>query len=160
MSIPDTWPSHVRERAVKFLALWKYYRFSRALSEAAAPFYQLHMDGKLRDPLDSMRSIAFLSYWIASLEVLSEGWTELGLSDAAIDPALTDAHRATLRNYRHTVFHFQADLDEKRIAALTANHAVIGWVFALGEAYQSFFEPHAEGIDVERIRMWLFAPAA
>ena len=47
---------------------WKYYRFSRALSEAAAPFYQLHMDGQLRNPLDSMRSIAFLSYWIASLK--------------------------------------------------------------------------------------------
>jgi hypothetical protein len=159
MSIPAHWPPHVRDRARRFLALWKYYRFSRTLSEAAVPFFKAHCAGVRHERDDTLRGIAYLSYWIASLEVLCEGWEELKLFGSAVDPLVTQDHRATLRRYRHTVFHFQADLDEKRIAALTTSSDVMEWVLALGEAYQDFFEHHADAIDVERIRPWLFAPA-
>ena len=159
MPIPDHWPPHVRKRARTFLALWKYYRFSRTLSEACVPFVAAHRAETPQNRDDAFRGIAFLSYWISSLEVLSEGWTDLGLKDSAIDPLLSAAHRETLRKYRHTIFHFQADLDEKRLMAMTQSHEAVGWVFDLAAAYQDFFEHHSESIDVEHIRSWLFAPA-
>ena len=160
MSIPEHWPAHVRERARRFLALWKYYRFSRTLSETAVPFVQPIVEGAVQSRDDKFRGIALISYWIASLEVLCEGWDHLRLTDPAVDKLLTDEHRAILRNYRHTVFHFQADLDEGRIGALVASPSAAAWVFALGDAFQTFFDRHSEAIDVDRLRARLFAPAA
>ena len=159
MSIPEHWPTHVKRRAGQFLALWKYYRYSRTLSEAAVPLVGPFLE---RAPLgrdDLLRGAALLSYWIASLEVLCEGWAELGLTDAAVDELLTPERRSTLRKYRHTVFHFQGDLEEPRIVALEADPPSVRWVFSLGEAFQAFFERHSDGIDVEHIRPWLFRPA-
>jgi hypothetical protein len=72
----------------------------------------------------TFRDIAFLNNWIASLHVLSEGWTKIGLTDPAIDPLLTEAHTGTLRRYRNTAFHFQPDLDDQRIGALEADSEV------------------------------------
>jgi hypothetical protein len=158
MPIPQHWPPHVQERARQFLALLKYYWFSRTLSESALPFVQTFSEGTPQSSGDKMRAIALLGYWIASLHVLCEGWTTLGLADTDIDGLLTDEHRNTLRSYRHTVFHFQADLDEKRIGALASSHDAVSWVFELGEAFQGFFERHSEAIDVEHVREWLFTP--
>jgi hypothetical protein len=158
MPIPEHWPPHVQARARQFLALWKYYRFSRTLSESAVPFVQAFFDGASQSRDDRMRAIALLSYWIASLEVLCEGWTSLSLSDKDVDRLLTDERRKTLRDYRHTVFHFQEDLDEKRIIAFIGSRSAVGWVFAMGEAFQVFFEQHSEAINVDHVREWLFAP--
>jgi hypothetical protein len=157
--IPNDWPPHVQRRAREFLALWKYYRHARTLSEAAAPYYEQRKAGVEHDPLDVMRATTFISYSIASLHILTEGWQHLKLTDSTIDPLLTRDHVATLKNYRHTVFHFQADLDEKRIRALENDIEAVGWVLDLGAAYQDFFDPHTDAIQVERIRAWLFAPA-
>jgi hypothetical protein len=160
MPIPEHWPPHVRERARRFLALWKYYRFSRTLSESAVPFVELLFEGAPQSRDDKFRGIALISYWIASLEVLCEGWKDLVLTDPTVDELMTDDHRDTLRRYRHTVFHFQPDLDERRIGALAGSPDAMAWVFALGEAFQGFFEHHSEEIDVEHLGFWLFAPTA
>jgi hypothetical protein len=157
MPIPQSWPLDVRTHARTFLALCKYYRFSRTLSEAAVPFVAAHYAGTLSDKHDTFRAIAFITYWIASLHVLSEGWQRLGLQDPGIDPLLSEEHLETLRRYRNTVFHFQADLDDPRVNALSGNPETVSWVFALGTAYQDFFRHHDETIDVERIREWLFS---
>lgn len=156
MPIPDTWPADVQVRARKFLALWKYYRFSRTLSEYAVPHYEAHIRGSQRDHLEVLRGIALISYWIASLNTLVEGWTELKLSDPTIDSILSQEKRAVLKRYRNTVFHFQGDLDEPRIKALSTDGDVIRWVFQLGDAFQAFFDPHADGIKVSLIHPWLF----
>ena len=156
MPIPADWPLSVRERARQFLALWKYYRFSRTLCEVCVPFVAPFLEGKELSRNDKFRGIALVSYWIASLEVLCEGWKRLGLSEPVIDGLLTESHKATLRSYRHTVFHFQADLDETRIAAMVGNLEAMRWAFDLGSAFQTFFDHHADGIDVDSIRPWLF----
>ena len=159
MPIPEHWPPHVRKRAREFLALLKYYKFSRTLGESAIPFVQTFFAREPQSSDDKMRAIALVSYWIASLQVLCEGWDTLGLVDTDINLLLTDEHRRTLKSYRHTVFHFQADLDEKRIGALAGSHDEVGWAFALGHAFQVFFDKHSEAINVELLRDWLFERA-
>ena len=159
MPIPTTWPTRAQDRARRFLALWKYYQFSRTLSESCVPFVGPIFDGQNVGRENKLRATALVTYWIASLEVLCEGWTELRLSDPIVDELLTESHRATLRKYRHTVFHFQADLDEARITALQGSLPAMKWVFDLGSAFQAFFDRHADAIDVESIRPWLFEDA-
>ena len=141
------------------MALWKYYWFSRTLSEVCVPFVASFLEGKELSRDDKFRGITLVSYWIASLEVLCEGWKELGLSEPVIDGLLTESHRATLRRYRHTVFHFQADLDETRIASMAGSLEAMRWVFDLGSAFQAFFDRHTDGIDIDSIRSWLFESA-
>ncbi|MBL8998725.1 MAG: hypothetical protein JNL44_15535 [Gemmatimonadetes bacterium] len=130
---------------------------SRTLSECAAPFYVAQNEGSLSDPNEIVRGSALISYWLASLETLREGWEELKLSDAAVDAQLTPEHLQLLKQYRHTVFHFQASLVQARIVAFERNHAAVGWAIELGTAFEEFFDPHLDAIQVERIRSWLFA---
>jgi hypothetical protein len=158
MPIPDDWPAHARNRAAQFLALWKYYRFSRTLSESAVPYVERHAAGEELSTDDVLRGNALVGYWMASLCVLVEGWERLGLDDAAVSPLLTKHHLQTLQRYRHTMFHFQPSLDAPRILALEEDPKAIRWVFDIGEAFQHYFEPHGEAIHAERIRDWLFAP--
>ena len=158
MAIPESWPPLAKSRAAKFLSLWKYYRMSRALSEAAAPYYQRQVSGDLHEPHEMLRGTAFMSYWFASLQTLCEGWEELRLSDSAVDAQRTTDHLLLLKQYRHTVFHFQGNLEQARIVAFERNPDAIDWVLKLGEAFEEFFEPHTDAIQVERIREWLFAP--
>lgn len=157
MPIPDSWPPHVKQRAEKFLALLKYYRMSRTLSEAAGPFYVRQIEGTLTDPQDILRGSALIAYWFASLHPLCEGWEALKCVDDAVDAQRTPEHLLVLKQYRHTVFHFQHSLTQSRILAFERSHDEIGWAMTLGEAFQHFFDPHLEVIDVERIRSWLFA---
>ncbi|MEX2180716.1 MAG: hypothetical protein WD771_01615 [Gemmatimonadaceae bacterium] len=127
------------------------------MSEAAAPYYAERRAGIEHAAHDYFRAGTFISYWVASLHVLTEGWRELKLADPKIDELLTADHVETLKRYRHTVFHFQADLEEKRIHALEGSIETVEWVLALGTAYQDFFDPHNDAIQVELIRPWLFA---
>jgi len=157
MAIPDSWPPHVKARATKFLALLKYYRMSRTLSEAAGPYYVRQVEGTLTDPQEILRGSALIAYWFASLQPLCEGWEALKLADDAIDVQRTPEHLLVLKKYRHTVFHFQDNLEQERILAFERSHDEIGWAMKLGEAFQQFFDPHLEVIAVERIRIWLFA---
>lgn len=142
-----------------FLALWKYHRYSRTLGEASVPFLESRHAGRIIARDDALRGAAFLTYWCASLYTLSEGWKELGLQDSAVDNFVSDDHMHTLRRYRNTAFHFQADLDDSRIGAWAASPDAIAWVVALDAAYDAFFRHHDEVIDVEHIRSWLFAPS-
>jgi hypothetical protein len=158
MAIPSSWPEPVQRRASKFLALLKYYRMSRTLSEAAGGYFAKQAAGALNDPAEVLRYGAFVSYWFASLQTVCEGWEELGLSDPAVDAQLTPNHLLVLKQYRHTVFHFQANLEQARIVAFERSHEHIGWAMALGDAFQQFFDPHLDAIQVDRIRAWLFAP--
>jgi hypothetical protein len=116
--------------------------------------------GTLDNPEDTVRGSALLAYWISSLHVLAEGWGILGLTDPAVDQLLASAHVDALRRYRNVVYHFQLELNDPRFAALETSHEVIDWVLVLGGAFQDFFEHHSDAIDVEHIRLWLFAPAA
>lgn len=158
MAIPATWPAHARTRAAQFLALWKYYRFSRTLSEAAVPFVERYAAGEEINAADVLRGNALVGYWMASLCVLAEGWAKLKLDDPDVSRLLTKRHLQTLQRYRHTMFHFQSDLDEPRIGALEKDSSAMKWVFDIGDAFQSYFDPHDEAIQVEKLRGWLFAP--
>jgi hypothetical protein len=141
------------------LALWKYYRYSRTLGEAAVPFLEARGASRFVSREDALRAGAFLTYWCASIHTVSEGWKELGLQNSEIDLLISDNHIDTLRRYRNTAYHFQADLGDSRISNL-AKPEPIAWVLALDAAYDAFFRHHDEAIDVERIRPWLFAPEA
>jgi hypothetical protein len=79
-----------------FLALWKYYRYSKTLGEAAVPFLEAREAGKIISRDDALRAGAFLTYWCTSLHTVSEGWRELGLQDSAVDVLINDHHMDTL----------------------------------------------------------------
>lgn len=139
------------------MSLLKYYRMSRTLSEAAGVYFEREQKGALDDPGDILRFTSFLAYWFASLDTLREGWQSLRLYDASVDQQLTSEHVLVLTQYRHTVYHFQQNMDQARIAAFERSLEHVGWAMSLGEAFQEFFDPHLEAIQVERIRPWLFA---
>ena len=51
------------------------------------------------------RAFMYLSYWLAGLYVVSEGWQELKLSDPEVDALLKSPHLEKLKRFRHGVCH-------------------------------------------------------
>ena len=83
----------------------------------------------------------FMSYWSATLYVVAEGWQKLGLTDPVIDALLADPHLALLKQYRHGVFHFQADYFDKRYRDFTdLGQPAITWAHRLHGAFTAYFQ--------------------
>ncbi len=93
-----------------------------------------------QDKSDGMESawelIALQSAWYASLYVVVEGWSEVPLSDPAVDDLLAANPRYTenLKRYRNSVFHYQSTHDKihERQAGFRAEGLVsVAWAHLL-----------------------------
>jgi hypothetical protein len=88
----------------------------------------------------ALHAFMFMSYWYATLYVVTEGWKDLGLSDPAVDALLTEPHLALLKRYRNGVYHFQADYFDKRYQDFVdQGQAAINWVHKLHAAFTVYF---------------------
>jgi hypothetical protein len=82
-----------------------------------------------------------LSYWLATLYVIVEGWAELKLADRKIDELIQNRTRVNLlRRFRNGVFHFQPDYFSSRAAGFLSGRKEHGlWAQRLHEAFGEFF---------------------
>jgi hypothetical protein len=92
-----------------------------------------------RSKLDQLRTFLYLSYWYAALYVVVDGWQELGLADARVDPLLEPAKLELLRRHRNAVFHYQPDyVPEKMLALMREGATIAEWArtlhFEIGDA--------------------------
>lgn len=93
---------------------------------------------------NASRAFMYLSYWLAGLYVVCEGWQELKLSDPEIDALLKSPHLEALKRYRHGVYHYQADyFDERFMKALVLGKNFDDWVDSLTRAFVSYFDEWA-----------------
>jgi hypothetical protein len=81
----------------------------------------------------------YMSYWYGGLFVVCEGWQELGLSDAKVDPLLDSPNLDLLKRYRHGAFHFQKDYFDGRFLQFEAEQNSAKWVHDLSEALGDWF---------------------
>lgn len=82
----------------------------------------------------------YLSYWLASLYVVIEGWKELRLRDNRIDALLNPSNVKLLRRYRNGVFHFQKDyFDERFMGFLRDGINRIEWIRGLHKEFERYF---------------------
>lgn len=78
------------------------------------------LDGMASEAIrrDPHRILAAISYSLASLHVVIEGYETLDLSDSRVDQLLSSPHVGLLRRYRNGVFHFQRTLVNDRFTDL------------------------------------------
>lgn len=140
----------------QFLALRQRYLWSVALFEQVrGPIEQMTRGEQIADG-DTQRVLGLLSFWLASLWVLVEGWKELGLSHSGVDPYLADSRLALLRRFRHYVFHFQSDYDSPKQRDLYEEQgAHLTWVLTLASTLNDVFLPHYHAPDPARLLRWV-----
>jgi len=89
---------------------------------------------------------AYLSYWLAGLFVVVEGFNKLKLRDARVQK-LFQAHLSDLKGLRHETYHFT--LSRLKGAKVMRN---INWAEELHEAVGDFIREHIHRkIHVERL---------
>ena len=93
------------------------------------------------DNPDAGRAFMYLSYWYAGLYVVCEGWQNSKLSDPEIDDLLKSPHLGFLKQFRHGVYHYQADYFDKRFMnALMRGKDFDGWAESLTLAFARYFD--------------------
>ena len=78
-----------------------------------------------------------LSYWLATLYVVVDGWRELGLASKPVDALLDPTRLELLRRYRNGVYHFQADYFDSRFANFLDSEDTVEWASALHDKLSS-----------------------
>jgi hypothetical protein len=151
----DRFPTDGRQRILAFVTLTRYWMWSVALRDAGIPLLAPEAAGKTLSDAECSRATALLSYWFASLYVLSEGWRQLGIRDSTVDTLLTEEHVSLLRRYRNGMFHFQADFGDARFTELILSSDTFRWVVALNNAFGAFFSRHVPKPDSEWLTSWL-----
>jgi hypothetical protein len=92
------------------------------------------------DQLWSIPLFMYLSYWLAALYIVTEGWQALKLSDERVDARLTDEALTRLRQFRNAVLHYQPEYVDKRVQSVFNDlEGVSRWAHELHDAYSAFF---------------------
>jgi len=117
-------------------ALQRYYYWSFKM-------YRHFVDERTRNGVGP-DSWMYLSFWFASLYTTVEGWLDLKLTDAAVDPLLSRTDCVSLlRRYRHGVDHFQKDYWDARFDEMVSRLDTATWAEALTEAFGNYFARRA-----------------
>lgn len=107
--------------------------------------------------LDSV-AIGTISHCMAAQYVVIEGWMELNFSDKAINcllekyPDFIDI----FRRCRNAVYHYQKNILDKRISAVSKDPEIIYWLLALKHEFERFlyFYPFVEfGLNTASIEL-------
>jgi hypothetical protein len=126
--------------------------------QAGTPISELFSpaDGK-----DIAPTWLWLRNWLASLNVLIEGWSRLKLSDPRIDASLSrlkqDGDLKVLKAFRNAVYHFEPDPVDSRFVQLlfvgTAS-GTVGRLMRLQDQFDSYFDKWATKTDLSGIGKW------
>ncbi|EOC7934613.1 hypothetical protein ACPFMM_003466 [Vibrio cholerae] len=81
-----------------------------------------------------------LAHWLASLQVVIEGWYELKCSDARIDRILGcyEEYHDILRRCRNAVYHYQKSQFDKRIEIAMAQEELKEWALVLQDEFECY----------------------
>ena len=82
----------------------------------------------------------YLTFWIASLYVLIEGYETLKFHDGILD-SLKSFERDRLRLFRNAAFHFQSDY-AKHLQIFDGTANFLNWAEELQEEFDDFFAAH------------------
>jgi hypothetical protein len=85
---------------------------------------------------DLSRADGLLALHLASLYAVAEKWKAWGFKDDWVDRLLKSPHLATLKGYRHAVFHVDL-MDAKGLVALTKQRDVVDWSKELAAAFRA-----------------------
>lgn len=112
------------------------------------------------DEIPNGEYFAYSSQWFAALHVVIEGWSELDLTDPAINRLLSefDELKSLLRRYRNGVFHFQPHLLDDRFSGFVKSKDNWSlWTRILHDEFVRFFSDWLAGLssnpqDAEEIK--------
>lgn len=82
------------------------------------------------------------AHWLAAVQVVQEGWREIGASDETIERVLTlyPEHSDILRRCRNAVYHFQMTaLDKRILRCISDENEEISVAAALHFEFQRYF---------------------
>ncbi len=80
-----------------------------------------------------------LSYWLAALYVVIEGWQQLGLKSQRVDELLDREHVDLLKGYRNCVYHFQPDYLAERVKKFLKADDPVEWASSVHDQFSRFF---------------------
>lgn len=117
------------------LSLHRYYIWANKMRD--------HFDESLKLSIiknAGIESFMYMSYWYASIYVVTEGWFELGFEDHVIDELLKSDNLDLLKRYRHGVFHYQKQYNDMRFLELLKNgENAVEWVRKLNKELGRYF---------------------
>ena len=85
---------------------------------------------------DLSRADGLLALHLASLYAVAVKWKAWGFKDPTVDRLLMSPHLATLKGYRHAVFHVDL-MDAKGLVALAKQRDVVDWSKELAAAFRA-----------------------
>jgi hypothetical protein len=125
------------QNANSMLSLHRYFIWADRMR---SHFYDLLLSGNHATAKGEIEGRLYMSYWYAGLYVVTDGWKELGLSDARIDGLLDSPNLNLLRRYRNGTFHFQSEYNDQRFTELIEQGTdVVTWVRELNQQFGRFF---------------------
>lgn len=125
-----TWGASHRPAIVAFERYFSWADTMRTHLEEQTPNYQ-----------DEPRAHwqPYMAYWYGGLYAVTEGWTDLGFRDNAIDSLITnDDMMALLRRYRNGAFHFQRDYFDRRFVDVWERDDVVEWARHLHHRFKKW----------------------
>ena len=97
--------------------------------ENKIPNYQFEIESRL-----------YMSYWYGGLYVVIEGWKQLKLVDVAVNQLLESPNVGLLKRYRHGVFHFQQNYNDKKfLDFIVEGENCVEWIRQLNQEFGRFF---------------------
>ena len=87
-----------------------------------------------------VKPFAYFSMWMAMLNVVCEGWAQLGLVDPTVESLIMEDRLRLLRRYRNGVFHFQKTYFDRRFTEFIERGDEIGdWADELHLSFSKHF---------------------
>lgn len=145
---PPKNPSH-------FIALHRYFIWCNNFENA---YKQVVLNelakgrGIQRDQIDQfvISAVFNMSYWYGALYVVIEGYRKLQLRDPEVNSLLKKKRKVQLlKEYRHGVFHFQAEYWDQRFMNFVSEQGTAEWAIRLHGAFSAFFLRETQRVKEE-----------
>jgi hypothetical protein len=133
----------------EIISLYRYFLWAqemRALfaSQLATRRWRIEVLREANDAREATEDIylrPFMSYWLAGMYVVIEGWRKrLQLHDTEIDSLLQSPNVDLLEQFRHGSFHYRPELLTNEFMNFIAVDGTHGWMESVADAFAQWFD--------------------
>jgi len=128
------------------ISLYRQFLWARELRAEYRQEHLAHEDlfarahrGEVGSYEQGFRPDMYMCLWYGVLNVVAEGYEELGLTNPEVDKLLSQPERDLLRRFRNAVFHPTSHKDRRLEEMVRAGEQSRAWVDSLTDAMAAYF---------------------
>ncbi|OGX08179.1 MAG: hypothetical protein A2Z88_03290 [Omnitrophica WOR_2 bacterium GWA2_47_8] len=120
--------------------LHRYYIWANRMRVHFDEVLKKNLENKIPKNQFEIESRLYMAYWYGGLYVVIEGWKRLELVDETVNQLLRSKNVGLLKRYRHGVFHFQPNYNDKKfLDFIVDGENCVEWIRQLNLEFGRFF---------------------